>query len=229
MSGERVGWSRSEDFAKSSVEVDLLPRVHGSAMFQRGETQAADYGHAWYGSRRAARRWAVRRVLQEVHARLQFPVVFGRRMSSDSRTGSSRDRPRCVGRAEREVLCCPIHDEFPYTIRVISDILESNGSSSMASVCGATLGLMAAGVPITNPVAGISIGLVKEGEQWTLLDRYHRRRRSLWRHGLQDRRHAKRHHRHSARSEDQRHQRRDHPRRRSRSPVKRGSRFSARC
>jgi polyribonucleotide nucleotidyltransferase len=64
----------------------------------------------------------------------------------------------------------PSPEEFPYTIRVISDILESNGSSSMASVCGATLGLMAAGVPISNPVAGISIGLVKESDtQWVLL------------------------------------------------------------
>jgi polyribonucleotide nucleotidyltransferase len=72
--------------------------------------------------------------------------------------------------AERSVNpVLPDHDEFPYTIRVISDILESNGSSSMASVCGATLGLMAAGVPITNPVAGISTGLVKEGDKFTLL------------------------------------------------------------
>jgi polyribonucleotide nucleotidyltransferase len=63
----------------------------------------------------------------------------------------------------------PDAEQFPYTIRIISDILESNGSSSMASVCGATLGLMAAGVPISNPVAGISIGLVKEDNKWTLL------------------------------------------------------------
>ena len=72
--------------------------------------------------------------------------------------------------AERSVKpVLPDPEEFPYTIRVISDILESNGSSSMASVCGATLGLMAAGVPISNPVAGISIGLVKENDKWTLL------------------------------------------------------------
>ncbi|NQT37200.1 MAG: polyribonucleotide nucleotidyltransferase, partial [Planctomycetes bacterium] len=73
--------------------------------------------------------------------------------------------------AERSVKAVlPDPDEFPYTIRVISDILESNGSSSMASVCGATLGLMAAGVPISNPVAGISIGLVKESDDnWVLL------------------------------------------------------------
>jgi polyribonucleotide nucleotidyltransferase len=73
--------------------------------------------------------------------------------------------------AERSVKSVlPDPEEFPYTIRVISDILESNGSSSMASVCGATLGLMSAGVPISNPVAGISIGLVKESDsKWTLL------------------------------------------------------------
>ncbi len=73
--------------------------------------------------------------------------------------------------AERSVApVLPDPEDFPYTIRVISDILESNGSSSMASVCGATLGLMAAGVPITNPVAGISIGLVKEAsDRWCLL------------------------------------------------------------
>jgi polyribonucleotide nucleotidyltransferase len=72
--------------------------------------------------------------------------------------------------AERSVNpILPDPEVFPYTVRVISDILESNGSSSMASVCGATLGLMAAGVPITNPVAGISVGLVKEGDNWTLL------------------------------------------------------------
>src|SRR4030066_1153815 len=87
------------------------------------------------------------------------------------------------GRSPAKLTCCrgepvpgcangamlPDADSFPYTIRVISDILESNGSSSMASVCGATLGLMAAGVPISNPVAGISVGLVKESDRYVLL------------------------------------------------------------
>jgi len=72
--------------------------------------------------------------------------------------------------AERSVKpVLPSPEDFPYTTRVISDIMESNGSSSMASVCGATLGLMAAGVPISNPVAGISVGLVQEGDKWVLL------------------------------------------------------------
>ncbi len=84
----------------------------------------------------------------------------------------------------------PKADVFPYTIKVISDITESNGSSSMASVCSGTLGMMDAGIPLTQPVAGISIGLVKEGEPVRAPDRHHRRRRPLRRHGLQDRRDA---------------------------------------
>ena len=98
-----------------------------------------------------------------------FPPFSVGESQADPRPRPARDRPRQL--AERSVKpVLPDPDEFPYTIRVISDILESNGSSSMASVCGATLGLMAAGVPISNPVAGISIGLVKESDdKWTLL------------------------------------------------------------
>ena len=97
--------------------------------------------------------------------------------SSCSTTTSRRSRSasavrfagRAVARSGMErwpsgasIRCCPVPTSFPYTVRIISDILESNGSSSMASVCGATLGLMSAGVPISNPVAGISVGLVQE-------------------------------------------------------------------
>ncbi len=128
-----------------------------------------DLDHAGNVAGRAARRRAGRGVLEAVHARLQFPAVFGGRMPADPGPGPPRDRPRGVGRASVKPVL-PDPEEFPYTIRVISDILESNGSSSMASVCGATLGLMAAGVPITNPVAGISVGLVKQSDDdWVLL------------------------------------------------------------
>ena len=97
-----------------------------------------------------------------------FPPFSVGEVPADPRPGPARDRPRRAGRAERQA--GPARpDEFPYTIRVVSDILESNGSSSMASVCGGTLGLMDAGVPITQPVAGISIGLVKEDDKWILL------------------------------------------------------------
>lgn len=96
--------------------------------------------------------------------------------------------------AERSVKSVlPDADEFPYTVRVVSDILESNGSSSMASVCGATLGLMDAGVPISNPVAGISVGLVKQSEDhWVLLTDIIGDEGGAWRYGLQDRRHPER-------------------------------------
>ena len=94
----------------------------------------------------------------------------------DSRPRPARDRPRALAeRSRRPILPAPA--KFPYTIRVISDILESNGSSSMASVCGATLSLMDAGVPISDPVGGISIGLVQDEASRPArpADRHHRR------------------------------------------------------
>jgi polyribonucleotide nucleotidyltransferase len=88
--------------------------------------------------------------------------------------------------AERSVeSIVPIYEDFPYTIRVVSDILESNGSSSMASVCGGSLALMDAGVPTKAPVAGIAMGLMKEGEDYVILSDIPRRRRPPRRHGLQ--------------------------------------------
>ena len=115
------------------------------------------------------------------------------------------------GRSPRS---CPPPREFPYTIRVVSDILESNGSSSMASVCGATLSLMDAGVPITDPVGGISIGLVQDEASRPARPphRHHRRRGPLRRHGLQGRRHPARRHRHPARPQEPGDHRGDRPR-----------------
>ena len=89
----------------------------------------------------------------------------------------------------------PTKEEFPYTIRVVSEITESNGSSSMATVCGASLSLMDAGVPLQRPVAGIAMGLIKEGERLRRPLRHPRRRGSSRRHGLQGRRHRQGHHR----------------------------------
>ena len=115
--------------------------------------------------------------------------------------------------AERALLAVlPPVDQFPYTVRVISDILESNGSSSMASACGGTLALMDAGVPITKPVAGISVGLVKEGRPRRAADRHPRRGGPLRRHGLQGLRHPRRHHRHPARHQDRGPGLQNHPR-----------------
>ena len=149
-------------------EVDLLPRVHGSAMFQRGETQALIT--ITLGTGRDEQR--VDGLFDEYSKRFMLDYNFPSFSVGEVRPirGPGRREIGHGALAERSVgPVLPDHDEFPYTVRVISDILESNGSSSMASVCGATLALMAAGVPITNPVAGISVGLVKDGDKWCLL------------------------------------------------------------
>ena len=148
--------------------VDLIPRVHGSAVFQRGETQA--FITVTLGTQRDEQR--VDGLQEEYAKKFMLDYNFPPFSVGECRPirGPGRREIGHGALAERSVKAVlPDPDDFPYTVRVISDILESNGSSSMASVCGATLGLMAAGVPITNPVAGISVGLVKEGDDWTLL------------------------------------------------------------
>ena len=149
-------------------EVDLLPRVHGSAVFQRGETQSLVT--ICLGTSRDEQR--VDGLGEEYSKKFMLDYNFPSFSVGECRPirGPGRREIGHGALAERSVKpVLPEVDEFPYTIRVISDILESNGSSSMASVCGATLGLMSAGVPISNPVAGISVGLVQEGDDWVLL------------------------------------------------------------
>ncbi|MFM8378153.1 MAG: polyribonucleotide nucleotidyltransferase, partial [Planctomycetia bacterium] len=152
-----------------ACEVDLLPRVHGSALFQRGETQALVT--ITLGTGKDEQR--VDGLIDEYSKKFMLDYYFPSFSVGEVRPirGPGRREIGHGALAERSVKpVLPEPDTFPYTIRVISDILESNGSSSMASVCGATLGLMAAGVPITNPVAGISVGLVKQSEdKWVLL------------------------------------------------------------
>jgi len=150
-------------------EVDVLPRVHGSALFQRGETQALIT--VTLGTTRDEQR--VDGLIDEYSKKFMLDYNFPPFSVGECRPIRGPGR-REVGHgmlAERSVKAVlPPAEEFPYTVRIISDILESNGSSSMATVCGATLGLMAAGVPITNPVAGISIGLVQEAaDRWITL------------------------------------------------------------
>ncbi len=149
-------------------ETDLLPRTHGSAMFQRGETQALVT--VTLGTSRDEQR--VDGLVEEYSKKFMLDYNFPSWSVGECRPirGPGRREIGHGALAERSVApVIPDPEDFPYTIRVISDITESNGSSSMASVCGATLGLMAAGVPLSNPVAGISIGLVKEGDRWVLL------------------------------------------------------------
>src|SRR4029453_19030351 len=149
-------------------EVGVLPRTHGSAIFVRGETQAlvtTTLGTVSDEQRVDG--------LGEEYSK-KFMLDYNFPPFSAGECGPTRGPGRREiahgALAERSLKAViPSPDKFPYTIRVVSDILESNGSSSMASVCGGTLSLMDAGVPISDPVAGISIGLVKEKDHFILL------------------------------------------------------------
>jgi polyribonucleotide nucleotidyltransferase len=168
LAGTRADGRDAKTLRAIECEVDVLPRVHGSAVFQRGETQALVT--VALGTGRDEQR--VDGLFEEYSKRFMLDYNFPSFSVGECRPIRGPGR-REIGHgmlAERSVNpVLPDHNDFPYTIRVISDITESNGSSSMASVCGATLGLMAAGVPISNPVAGISTGLVKEGDNYVLL------------------------------------------------------------
>ncbi|MEN6556794.1 MAG: polyribonucleotide nucleotidyltransferase [Thermoguttaceae bacterium] len=168
LSGTRPDGRDYRTLRPISCKVDLLPRVHGSAMFQRGETQSLVT--VALGTGRDEQR--VDGLVEEYSQKFMLHYYFPSFSVGEVRPirGPGRREIGHGALAERSVKpVLPDPDQFPYTIRIISDILESNGSSSMASVCGATLGLMAAGVPISNPVAGISVGLVKEPDRYVLL------------------------------------------------------------
>jgi polyribonucleotide nucleotidyltransferase len=151
-----------------ATEVGLLPRTHGSALFTRGQTQALSV--VALGTTREEMR--LDNLGLETSKRYfhhyNFPPF------SVGEAGFMRGpKRRDIGHgalAERALVpMIPSQEEFPYTIRVVSDILESNGSSSMASVCGSSLSLMDAGVPLKAPVAGVAMGLIKEGDDYTIL------------------------------------------------------------
>jgi len=151
-----------------TVKTGVLPRTHGSALFTRGETQAivvTTLGTARDGQ-------IIDAVSGEYKENFLFHYNFPPYSVGEcGRFGAPKRREIGHGRlAKRGVLAVmPTLEEFPYTIRVVSEITESNGSSSMASVCGSSLALMDAGVPVKAPVAGIAMGLVKEGERFVVL------------------------------------------------------------
>ena len=152
-----------------SIEVGVLPRVHGSALFTRGETQSLVT--VTLGTKDDEQRLEL---LEMGESSKRFMLHYNFPPFSVGEVGFLRGPGRReIGHgalAERS-LAAVVPDEtvFPYTMRVVSDTLESNGSSSMATVCGATLSLMDAGVPITSPVAGVAMGLVLEGEKYAVL------------------------------------------------------------
>jgi len=158
-----------DEIRKIDIEVGVLPRTHGSSLFTRGETQALVT--ATLGTKDDEQRIEL---LDPSETSKRFMLHYNFPPFSVGEVGFMRGAGRReIGHgalAERALSAViPEDKEFPYTIRIVSDILESNGSSSMASVCGATLSLMDAGVPISSPVAGIAMGLVKEGDAYAVL------------------------------------------------------------
>ncbi len=151
-----------------NIETGVLPRTHGSAKFTRGETQAIVV--ATLGTERDAQ------IIDALDGEYRdnfmlhynFPPYC---VGETGRVGSPKRREIGHGRlAKRGILAVvPDQEEFPYTIRVVSEITESNGSSSMASVCGTSLALMDAGVPVKSAVAGVAMGLIKEGDRFSVL------------------------------------------------------------
>jgi polyribonucleotide nucleotidyltransferase len=168
LEGKRIDGRSTKQIRPIYCEVGVLPRTHGSALFQRGETQALVT--TVLGTSSDEQR--VDGLMDEYSKKFMLDYNFPPYSVGECRPirGPGRREIGHGALAERSLKAVvPPVEKFPYTIRVVSDITESNGSSSMASVCGGTLSLMDAGVPITHPVAGISIGLVKDGDRFTLL------------------------------------------------------------
>jgi polyribonucleotide nucleotidyltransferase len=165
---KRTDLRRFEEIRPTSAEVRVLPRVHGTGLFTRGETQVlsslalADLGFAQ----------RLDTLEPQTSKRYMHHYNFPPFSTGETgRLGSPRRREIGHGAlAERALLpVIPDEESFPYALRIISDVLESNGSSSMASVCGSTLALMDGGVPIKAPVGGVAMGLVKEGDDYVIL------------------------------------------------------------
>ena len=164
----RIDGRRLDEIRPISIEVGILPRTHGSAMFRRGETQVL--AAVTLGS--SSDEQKIEALAGETFKSFMLHYNFPPYSVGEVRPLRGPGR-RDIGHgalAERSVkTVLPKDGEFPYTIRVVSEVLESNGSSSMATVCGATLALMDAGVPLTDAVAGVAMGLVKEGNEIVVL------------------------------------------------------------
>lgn len=168
--GKRVDGRGINEIRPLSAEVGLLPRVHGSGMFTRGQTQVLSI--CTLGTQKDA---MLIDGLQDVYEKKYFHQYNMPPYSTGEARSLRSPGRREIGHgalAERALVpVLPSQEEFPYVIRVVSEVLSSNGSTSQASICGSTLALMDAGVPIKEPVAGISCGLITEGDRWmTMVD-----------------------------------------------------------
>ena len=168
--GKRVDGRGINEIRPLSAEVGLLPRVHGSGMFTRGQTQVLSI--CTLGTQKDA---MLIDGLQDIYEKKYFHQYNMPPYSTGEARSLRSPGRREIGHgalAERALVpVLPSQEEFPYVIRVVSEVLSSNGSTSQASICGSTLALMDAGVPIKEPVAGISCGLITEGDRWmTMVD-----------------------------------------------------------
>jgi len=165
---KRIDGRAWDEIRHITCDVGLLPRTHGSALFTRGETQALVV--TTLGT--ADDRQMIDGIMEEYEKRFMLHYNFPPFSVGETKPLRSPGR-REIGHgalAERALAgMLPDEEAFPYTVRIVSEILESNGSSSMATVCGTSLALMDAGVPIKSPVAGIAMGLIKEGNQFVVL------------------------------------------------------------
>ncbi|MGA7828634.1 MAG: polyribonucleotide nucleotidyltransferase [Geobacteraceae bacterium] len=166
--GERIDGRDTKTVRKITCEAGLLPRAHGSALFTRGETQAlvaATLGTS-VDEQRVDSLYGESKKRFMLHYNFP-PFSVG---ETSMRLGPARREIGHGALAERALAkVLPSFDDFPYTLRIVSETLESNGSSSMAAVCGGTLSMMDAGIPIKAPVAGIAMGLIKEGDSVVIL------------------------------------------------------------
>lgn len=169
LSGEkRIDGRDNTTVRPISVQTGVLPRTHGSALFTRGETQALVV--TTLGTNKDAQ------IIDSLKGRIEDSFIFHYNFPPYSvgeigMIGSPKRREIGHGKLARRGVqaVMPSQDDFPYTVRVVSEITESNGSSSMASVCGSSLSMMDAGVPLKAPVAGIAMGLVKDGDRHVVL------------------------------------------------------------
>lgn len=166
--GRRVDNRGPDDIRPISIEVGLLPRTHGSALFTRGQTQSLVVATLGTSSDEQVLEELIGETSKCFMLHYNFPPFSVGEIRPIR--GPGRREIGHGALAERSLIpVLPERDRFPYTIRLVSDILESNGSSSMASVCGGTLALMDAGVPISAPVAGIAMGLIKKDDRVVIL------------------------------------------------------------
>ncbi|PCI61067.1 MAG: polyribonucleotide nucleotidyltransferase [Kordiimonadales bacterium] len=166
--GKRIDGRALDDVREVRSEAGILPRTHGSALFTRGETQGLVVATLGTGEDEQIIDQLAGSYRSNFMLHYNFPpysVGEAGRMGFTSRREVGHGK--LAWRAVRAVL--PSAEDFPYTIRIVSEITESNGSSSMASVCGASLAMMDAGVPITRPVSGIAMGLIKDGDDYAVL------------------------------------------------------------